>query len=985
MWLQASAGVALYTFAIQLMHVAFFWVLFVPASSANSMDNGRAAIGDSLGILSAPSYDHSTGQASIGGVTLGRSELFGMDVDRAITENHFEADGSYQDEQRLQQNAQTLSNRIDSNTRGQESDFDVAAYNTLQGSIGQRTTLGHDDSIMTDSSDYLNKAAQDVGDPNSDLFSACTTETNQVTVGREYVGRQQYSCIEPDRSNLQLCELDRHLLQPIKKTGGSGEVKVIDSRTFDLAIGKVGNNYYGDGGQLCKIYPSFVEFELRNDLEIESATLSQALFDDSIQIKLNDEIIYQHAGGGVVDSDGFPTEEGNCERKTSWNIHPNKNVTSSFNQARAMGYGRIKFHIKVAVKGGGEGYVWLRVKTKNNVRTREVIRQNPPGCAAQIGYSQPSNTCESTILPGTNSLFDPQCDHPNNRNPGNGQICSFTGWECVEEDPYYDPVNDPLVSDLPITIYNGGNYYGGENVENRCTKANAVNYRCEPTGNVQVCGVPGWPDDLTEVCGSFSEINSRIPDRCEPYRDNPDCSLIQSNPQFVDPVTGRAFASESVYECNVYQNNDYTYTTEENICTGEMVCVGGDCNFSNPETNEDFAEAMAVFSMLEDIKGNNSCENPDDISTCQIFRGSPDYCGVEKTGLGFNCCEITAGKTNVFEYIKGMYSVYQLDQIMMGIDSGNMVVGAWKGMSQPVHDSVAYVSDAFSSGWDHVVRNVTGEVATESGSTTMPSIADAVSEAIFDKTIDELKQQIMQKVYEMLPESIGNALFTTGGSAAGSGGSAAGAQTVTGLNPAISGAFTAIMAAYAAYQLVKLGLQMVSQCEDKEMEMGMKLDQKQCIYTSTKCIKKSPFGCLVDRRYYCCYPSPLGRIIMEQAAPVLGITIDSQSGQCEGMTFDQAANFDWSTLDLSEWESYLMASGVVVDHNDLDIETLSDNPLLPNNEFALDPVELNQTRFEENNISDTNNANVENASPENLDCSIWPRPPVCGSPLSPLD
>ncbi|MEZ9856500.1 conjugal transfer protein TraN, partial [Vibrio breoganii] len=80
------------------------------------------------------------------------------------------------------------------------------------------------------------------------------------------------------------------------------------------------------------------------------------------------------------------------------------------------------------------------------------------------------------------------------------------------------------------------------------------------------------------------------------------------------------------------------------------------------EMNDDFAEAMATFKMLEDIKSNMECENPDDVSTCKVFNGEVSYCGIEQTGLGFNCCTLSAGQTNIFDYIKGVYHHYAMEQ-----------------------------------------------------------------------------------------------------------------------------------------------------------------------------------------------------------------------------------------------------------------------------------------------------------------------------------
>lgn len=122
---------------------------------------------------------------------------------------------------------------------------------------------------------------------------------------------------------------------------------------------------------------------------------------------------------------------------------------------------------------------------------------------------------------------------------------------------------------------------------------------------------------------------------------------------------------------------------------------------------------------------------------------------------------------------------------------------------------------------------------------------------------------------------------------------------------------------------------------------------------------------------------------MEQAAPILGISLDPRNGNCSGMTFEQVATLDWENdIDLTEWENLIMASGIPVTHNDLDIDTLSSQPWMPNNGHALNPEELNRERFNTTDAANTFNDNHDSAIPSNLDCSVYPRPPACESSLS---
>lgn len=945
---------SLFAFFTQLFHISYIGMLYTAATPVVYAQN--MTLDDMFNQYNTPTMGGNN--SNIGGVTFANGELFGKGYSDAQREGHFDANQAYQNESRLKQSADGLSARIGNNTVGSETDYDVAAFNTLKDNYQNNyIKLNSNDSIMTDSDDILSDLANELNDPQSDFFSECTTVTNTYTETREYTGKVQYECQEPDRSNLDFCEIKRVIEYPVQKVAGTGAIEMVNDNTFDLIIGKEQDNSHSGGR--CTLYPYFVDFKIREDVEIESVTLTAVWVDDMIRVSLEDQVIYNYYGGygRMPEYDG----EFYCEFSKSRFGRPYTRHDAAFKRARQSNDGVIRFHLLLGVSGGGEGKAIVRVKTKNRVTPIEHIEQHPVGCAAHLGYVQPQNSCDVYGEPEDPDYINPQCDNP--LTMGNGQnssMCTFQDWECVEE-AWHDASYNSFVSNLPITT-------GTVSSGNACSKVNATGYECGPLPGQQICGKLNWPDSQETTCGTFAELNTQIPDRCAPYRENGDCSLISSSPSFKDPLTGRAYVTNSVYECNTYTESSYEYSIEEDMCTGDMRCVAGDCDFSTPESNGDFAEAMAVFKMLEDIKGNMECTNPDDISTCKVFNGEASYCGVEATGLGFDCCSLSAGQVNKFDYIKGIMHQYAMENAMLQIEAaaqGGYAYGSWAtNFPTPVNDTVTYVTDAVSAGWDAIVRNVVGETAE-----------GVVTEGASQTFFAGIQQQIYQQIHNILPDALNKILFKTTTDAAG--------NTALQMNPAITGALQTVMALYAAYQLVKLAAMMVSECDDLESGMGIKLDMGQCIYSNTSCHVDTLFGCWIKRRHYCCYPSPLGRIIMEQAAPILGISLDPRNGNCSGMTFEQVATLDWENdIDLTEWENLIMASGIPVTHNELDIDTLSSQPWMPNNDHALNPVELNKERFNSTNASDTFKANHDAALPSNLDCSVYPRPPACESSLS---
>lgn len=108
------------------------------------------------------------------------------------------------------------------------------------------------------------------------------------------------------------------------------------------------------------------------------------------------------------------------------------------------------------------------------------------------------------------------------------------------------------------------------------------------------------------------------------------------------------------------------------------------------------------------------------------------------------------------------------------------------------------------------------------------------------------------------------------------------------------------------------------QCEPKEQTLMLKKGQKLCHYVGTYCSKKV-VTCVERKESYCCYNSPLARILQEQGRPQLGKGWGSaQNPQCEGFTQDELERLDFDAMDLSEFEA------LIVQKNELDSAAAQD-------------------------------------------------------------
>lgn len=102
----------------------------------------------------------------------------------------------------------------------------------------------------------------------------------------------------------------------------------------------------------------------------------------------------------------------------------------------------------------------------------------------------------------------------------------------------------------------------------------------------------------------------------------------------------------------------------------------------------------------------------------------------------------------------------------------------------------------------------------------------------------------------------------------------------------------------------------LGQCQESEKTLGKlrefgSLDGN-CHYIGDYCSEKWPLvGCVQKKKTYCCFSSPLARIIQEGGRPQLGIGWGSpEAPQCRGFTPEEFQKIDFSKVNFSEWIQY---------------------------------------------------------------------------------
>jgi conjugal transfer mating pair stabilization protein TraN len=163
------------------------------------------------------------------------------------------------------------------------------------------------------------------------------------------------------------------------------------------------------------------------------------------------------------------------------------------------------------------------------------------------------------------------------------------------------------------------------------------------------------------------------------------------------------------------------------------------------------------------------------------------------------------------------------------------------------------------------------------------------------------------------------------------------------MNPSIGSAMSFLATAYTIYLVTMILIQVIWACEESEFELGAKRQLKSCTFTGSYCKKKVLGTCIEKRETYCCFNSPLSRIIQEQAQSQLGVSL-KESG-CLGMTFDMLAELDWDQIDLSEWIGILVQTGNMPG-DQIDIDTLTGEASLIGTEGRLNVRERSEQRLD---------------------------------------
>jgi conjugal transfer mating pair stabilization protein TraN len=396
-----------------------------------------------------------------------------------------------------------------------------------------------------------------------------------------------------------------------------------------------------------------------------------------------------------------------------------------------------------------------------------------------------------------------------------------------------------------------------------------------------------WEDhEGNEQCYTF-DPSEEILDSCQELEDDPNCGFINSQcVEGSETSSGVCLVFEEIYDCGFDVEVEDFEIIEVYNCDGDIRCMGSECISRENESNNSFGQALAAFEAAQAMQQDMNCVGTD----CKIFKGDKMECKKAVGGM-VDCCK-KPGTTNFKDYIQFLRlsmklsdRTGQLFDTFPGLPSGGW--SAFQDLTSSAGQMWSKLKEPFVKGWE----GFTGKV-----------IPSAMEETLKSFSISNLTTKAAQWAVNKFGEQAASMVFTMTMDGAGNVVSAQLGGMVLG----------PIMWAYTAYQIFVILVQIIWQCTENEFALGVKRELKSCKYIGSYC-KTEFFGsCLERRRVWCCFNSPLSRIMQEQIRPQLGIGWGkAKSPNCSALSISQLENVDWSNINLNEWIGMLSLTGLM--------------------------------------------------------------------------
>lgn len=652
----------------------------------------------------------------------------------------------------------------------------------------------------------------------------------------------------------------------VKHFDGPFNLKSCGPDCTEMWIGKVDDNYWKGW---CTIYEESTRVIVSNPEAIVSATLEYVKYDDYMQVWVGksgqEKKIWQGPNGN------FPPETaGECELNTSWEQNPNLDVTSSFKNVKAGDVVTFKIRVSVADAGEGFGRIKLRFDPSKTVTQDTWTPQSCLDSAKGVVDKFAKGSFVCTDMPTVDA----------------DKCTTINGVRVCQNNLADSPL--PGIDNLcrKVHVKADWDYYKGQ-----------MECWVDPQG-VKHCPV-----------NNGGNLNS-----CAQYENNPQCGFISS--ECIDGAKGQSgtcYVHKDTYDCGTDVKVPTLEKETKLNCGGPIRCMGDDCLDMTKTQSSDFAQATALLNAAQFMTQDMSCtgQDGDDHPTgqedvmCTAFAGKKGECKIAVGGVS-DCCEKPTN-ISLSDYLDLIMAVPKLDGAVMSLDEGNAIKGAYQVIREPAVEGWTEITKPFAS----YMENISG---------TVDSFIQPI-EQVVDELIAQLKEQVKKVLMDVMKSTAQDGATDAAATAAADKAADAAADSL--MNSAATWMSTA-MTIYTVYVITMVMVQIIWACEAEEFTMNAQRALDNCTYVGSYCKTKVLGQCIEEREAYCCFNSPLSRIVQEQVRPQLGKDFGSADNpQCEGIPLADIGKIDWSKIDLTEWLGILQQHGKFPNPQDLNLDKLT--------------------------------------------------------------
>ncbi len=381
-------------------------------------------------------------------------------------------------------------------------------------------------------------------------------------------------------------------------------------------------------------------------------------------------------------------------------------------------------------------------------------------------------------------------------------------------------------------------------------------------------------------------------------------------------ISGNCYAYDQVYDCGIDVHSTDESVVKAYNCDGEIRCLGTQCIQASGQVSTGFAKVSALLQTADFMAQDLNCTGLDDKGhptgkedvICRFFAGKARSCTRSLRGMGameVDCCDCPPG-ISLAQYLSALLMISKLDSTIAGMDHASSIYGAYSALRRPVFNTVAGIKNQLST----VTQPFTSWFENTTGMRGLFSSDQSIVEYVTDK-LKAKARELLQKIIAQGQDKLAAQGVTQAGSASGAS-SYTSEQSANAIVESASSALAVVGYVYMIYQISSLVSAMLFKCDQEALELSAQRSLKNCTPVGHYCAKKIAGHCISRTYSYCCFSSPLSRIIQEQIHLQQGNAfrdMDPKHPDCGGLGVDELSAVDWSKINLEEWTALLKSTG----------------------------------------------------------------------------